>query len=131
MIVDNDLSLKSIQHYGAANQLFKAIEELLELAIELSCSIEGAVLQTEYKLTLIRKELGEALELIRKASDADYTLYQDQTDEDWICMLHEVADVAIVLKHAANVSGHGDEVQDIIRKKEARLVNRIMKEAIA
>lgn len=131
MIVDNDLSLKSIQHYGECHQLLKTIEELLELAAEISYSIEGRSIQSEYQLKQLRDNLSVGLKFTRKMCSKDTQLDRDMTYEDWMCMLMEVADVLIATNHAANVTKHPEKLQEYVRMKEERLREMMSAEVVA
>lgn len=126
IIIDSALSKQSINHYGAPRQILKAIEELLELSCELSCAIEGQSHQSEYQLTLLRRNLNSGLEKVRKGIPVQ--TYEDQTYDDWMQVLNEVGDVYIILEHLKNIINEPEQLQYIISTKETRLKRQIAHE---
>lgn len=124
MIVNSDLSIQAIEHFGLPNQILKCIEELHELS-EALMEIIKPLNNTEHaRVCEIIRRLRYNKDTIKTGIK---TCYTDIDEETRLAISMEIADVLIMIRQVNLILGNSpDEIANCIQSKEDRLRERMV-----
>lgn len=122
MMVDSELSLQAIEHFGLPNQILKCIEELHELTEVLLKTLKPLNNIERMRLAEITRRTRANLDSVRIGLKVQENDIDEETRLD---LMLELADVIVTVNQVNLFYGWWNELQTCIQSKEDRLRERM------